>query len=137
MIREARDPDRPAITRLQQQLPEPAPELLTPAAGGKILVSTTDSGAVVGYFLWFPGDPVYAAEMVVDPEYRREGRGRALFRALFDRLSPGTAVVLRVAAENEGAQALYRDFGFERVATEPDAYDSGAGYRMRAVVGSV
>lgn len=134
MIREARPAERSAIARLQQHLPEPAPELLDPVVGGELLVSTTDSDDVVGYLLWFPGDPAYAAELVVHPEYRREGRGRALFRALFDRLAPGSEVELRVAADNEGARNLYREFGFERVATEPDAYDSGPGYRMRAVV---
>jgi len=136
VIRDIRSSDRPAIARLQQHLPEPAPDLLTPAAGGEIFVSTTESGAVVGYLLWFPGDPAYAAELVVAPDYRREGRGRALFQTLFDCLSPGTEVALRVAAKNEGAQSLYREFGIERVATEPDAYDTGAGYRMRGVVGT-
>ena len=134
MIRESRPADRPAIRRLEQFLPEPAPELLDPAAGGELLVSTA-GGAVVGYLLWLPEEPVYVAEAAVHPDYRREGRGRALFRALFDRLPTGTAVTLRVAAENEGARALYRALGFERVATEPDAYDSGPGYRMRAIVG--
>ncbi|GAB7013650.1 GNAT family N-acetyltransferase [Halolamina salina] len=133
MIREARPEDRAAVRRLQQYLPEPAPELLDPVAGGELLVAT-DEGAVVGYLLWFPGEPTYAAELVVHPDYRRAGRGRALFRALFDRLAPGTEVTLRVAAENEGAQALYEELGFERVAVELDAYDGDAGYLMRAVV---
>ncbi|NHX35535.1 MULTISPECIES: GNAT family N-acetyltransferase [Halolamina] len=134
MIREGRPADRPAVRNLQQFLPEPAPELLAPVAGGELFVST-ESGAVVGYLLWFPGDPVHAAELVVHPDHRREGRGRALFRALFDRLDPGTAVVLRVAAGNEGARELYRELGFERLAVEPDAYDDGAGYLLRAVAG--
>lgn len=128
------------IERLQQLLPEPAPELLSPAAGGEILVSTvpgTGPGedVPVGYLLWLPGEPVYAAELVVAPPHRREGRARRLFQALFDRLPAGTAVALRVAAENEGAQRLYRELGFECVERIPDAYESGEGYRMRAVVG--
>lgn len=134
MIREGRPWDRPAVRRLQQYLPDPAPELLDPVAGGELLVATAD-GVVVGYLLWLPDEPVYVAELVVHPDYRREGRGRALFRALFDRLDPGTAVTLRVAADNEAAQSLYGELGFERVAVEPDAYDDGAGYRYRAVVG--
>ncbi|MFB6219882.1 MAG: N-acetyltransferase family protein [Halolamina sp.] len=138
MIREARPADRPAIERLQEHLPEPATGLLDDVAGGEILVSTAPGpgGAdiPVGYLLWFPGTPVYAAELVVAPEYRREGRGKRLFRALFERLPQGTAVELLVAADNEAAQRLYRQLGFERVAIEPDAYESGEGYRMRAVV---
>ncbi|WP_049981659.1 GNAT family N-acetyltransferase [Halolamina rubra] len=133
MIREGRPADRPAIRGLQELLPEPAPELLDPVAGGELFVSTA-AGGVVGYLLWLPGDPVYVAEAVVHPEYRREGRGRALFEALFDRFEPETAVVLRVAADNEGARALYRELGFGRVGVEPDAYDGGAGYLFRAVV---
>ncbi|WP_435116925.1 GNAT family N-acetyltransferase [Halolamina sp. C58] len=133
MIREGRPDDRPAVRRLQQYLPEPAPELLDPVAGGELLVAAED-GTVVGYLLWFPGEPTYAAELVVHPDYRRAGRGRALFRALLDRLDAGTEVTLRVAAENDGARALYEELGFERVAVEPDAYDEGAGYLLRTVV---
>lgn len=139
MIRAARPADRPAIERLQQLLPEPAPELLYGATGGEVLVSTTpapNSGAdvPVGYLLWFPGEPAYVAEIVVARAHRREGRGRRLLRALFDRLHEGTAVEIRVAAGNESAQELYRELGFERVETLPGSYDSGDGYRMRAVV---
>jgi len=138
VIREARTGDSPAIQRLQRRLPEPAPELLDPVSGGKLLVSVAEgngSESVVGYLLWFPGEPVYAAEMVVHPEYRDQGRGSRLFRALFGRLENGTAVDLRVAAANEAAVRLYRRLGFERVDRLPDAYESGDGYRMRYVVG--
>lgn len=135
-VRAARPEDRLAIERLQRRLPEPARDLLDPVAGGELLLSVVaDDDAVVGYLLWFPGDPVYAAEMVVHPDYRDEGRGTQLFRNLFDRLDQGTAVELRVAAANEGAIRLYRRLGFERVERIPDAYESGDGYRMRYVVG--
>lgn len=140
MIREARPADRPVVDRLQQLLPEPAPELLSAAAGGEILVSTVPGSepgedVPVGYLLWLPGEPVYAAELVVAPPHRREGRGRRLFQALFERLTAGTPVVLRVAVENEGAQRLYRELGFECVERLQDSYDSGDAYRMRTVVG--
>lgn len=134
MIREGRPGDRRTVRRLQQYLPEPAPELLDSVAGSELLVAT-EHGELVGYLLWLPGEPVYVAELVVRPDYRREGRGRALFRALFDRLDPGTEVTLRVAAENEVAQSFYEELGFERVAVESDAYDDGPGYLYRAVVG--
>lgn len=139
MIRETHPADRPALERLQQLLPESAPALFSEAAGGEVLVSTVpfpDSGADIpaGYLLWVPGEPVYVAETVVEPAHRREGRGRRLFEALFDRLSEGSEVELRVAADNEVAQQLYRDLGFECVETIPDAYESGVGYRMRSVV---
>lgn len=136
MIRAARSPDRPAIKRLQQRLPEPAPELLNPVAGSKLLVSVEEErGAVVGYLLWIAGEPVYVAEAVVHPAYRGEGRGTQLFSALFEQLPAGTEVELRVAAENEAARRLYRRLGFECVERLPEAYESGVGYRLRYVVG--
>lgn len=137
MIREARPGDRAAIERLQQQLPEPAPALITEVAGGEILVATlgTQRERPVGYLLWFPRTPVYVAELVIDTEYRRKGRGEALVRALFDRLPEGTAVELRVGADNEVAQAFYRKLGFEHVATEPDAFETNPGNLMRTVCG--
>jgi ribosomal-protein-alanine N-acetyltransferase len=137
--REARPGDWPAIEGLQQHLSEPAPALLAEAAGGEVLVSTAssrDDERPVGYLLWFPGNPVYVAEVVVHPNHRRQGRARGLFRELFVRLPAGRAVDLRVAVENEATQRLYRQLGFETVERLPDAYESGAGSRMRAVVGT-
>ena len=139
MIRDATPGDRPAIERLQQLLPEPAPALLDPVAGGELLVTTVQQApgtkSVVVYMLWIPGDPVYVAEMAVLPAFRGEGRGSRLFRALFERHSSGTAVDLRVAATNEGARRLYRRLGFQCVERLPEAYDAGHGYRMRYIVG--
>jgi len=89
----------------------------------------------VGYLLWFPRTPVYVAELAVDPDYRREGRGEALVRSLFDRLSDGTAVELRVAADNDAAMALYKKLGFEHVATEADRFETCARNLMRTVPG--
>lgn len=138
VIRDATPGDRPAIERLQQLLPEPAPTLLEPAAGGNLLVTTAHQASgtesVVGYVLWIAGDPVYVAEMAVLPAFRGEGRGRRLFQTLFERHPSGTAVELKVAAENEDARRLYRRLGFRRVESLPGAYDSGLGYRMRYVV---
>lgn len=98
--------------------------------------TTPDIGAdtPVGYLLWLPDTPVYAAELVVSPAYRRQGRGRSLFLALFASLPVGTVVRLQVAADNEGAQSLYRSLGFDVVGRDPDAYESGPGLWMEATV---
>lgn len=144
MIRPVRPSDRPVLETLQRSLEEPAPKLLDPTAGAEILVSTAgepawnregiDPETPVGYLLWFPGEPVYVAELVVAPGFRREGRGRKLFAALFATLTPSTLVRLQVAAENEDAQSLYRSLGFEFVERDPDAYESDAGLWMATVV---
>lgn len=144
MIRPARPADLPVLETLQRGLEEPSPELLDPAAGAEILVSTAgepawdregiDPETPVGYLLWLPGESVYVAELVVAPGFRREGRARKLFVALFATLAPGTLVRLQVAAENEDAQSLYRSLGFEFVGRDADAYESDAGLWMATVV---
>lgn len=132
------------LETLQRSLREPSPDLLDPASGAEILVSTTGErawvregvapDAPVGYLLWLPGETVYVAELVVAPEFRREGRGRGLLEALLDTLRSGTPVRLQVAAANEAAQSLYRSLGFEVVERDPEAYESGTGLWMATVV---
>jgi ribosomal-protein-alanine N-acetyltransferase len=147
VIRAATDADRPVLQTIQRFLDEPAPELLDPAAGAEVLVSTVDAedghtgdstrgtDLPVGYLLWLPGDPVYAAELVVAPAYRRQGRGRALFTTMLGLQPSGTRVRLQVAESNHGAQALYESLGFSVIGRDPDAYESGAGRWMEMVVG--
>ena len=144
MIRPATAADRPVLRALQRYLPEPAPELLEPAAGAGFLVSTAgerararegvDPDVAVGYLCWLPGETVYVAELVVAPAFRRQGRARRLFETLLDSLESGTTVRLQVAAAAEPAQRLYRDLGFEVVDRDVDAYESGAGLWMATVV---
>lgn len=124
------------LRTLQGFLTEPAPELLDPAAGAYILVSTDDdSDTPVGYLLWLSGDPMYAAELVVAPTFRREGRARGLLQALAGSLSPGTRLRLQVAESNQGARRLYEQLGFVPVGHDPDAYETGPGLWMELVVG--
>ena len=66
--------------------------------------------------------------LAVHPLARRHGVGRALIAALLARLAAAGAaqVFLEVAADNAGAQALYRGFGFEVAGRRP-AYYARAG----------
>lgn len=167
MIRPATDADRPVLQTLQRFLDEPATELLEPAAGAEVLVSTVDAegtslassagsagepqsstgarqtrandsrpGAAlpVGYLLWLPGDPVYVAELVVAPAYRRQGRGRRLFTTMLGLQPSGTRVRLQVAESNDGAQSLYESLGFSVIGRDTDAYEAEAGRLMETVV---
>lgn len=139
MIRPATEADLPVLETLQRFLSEPAPELLHPTAGALILVSTvgavdSDGDTAVGYLLWLPGDPVYAAELVVAPAYRRQGRGRALFTAMLSSQPPGTRVRLQVAESNTAAQALYESLGFSVIGRDPEAYEAEAGRWLETVV---
>lgn len=134
------------LETLQRYLTQPAPELLEPAAGAEILVTTaeatgTGGGAredpaevAVGYLLWLPGDPVYVAELVVAPAFRRAGRASALVTTLLGDLAPGTRVRLQVAESNDAARELYRSLGFAVVGHDPNAYEAGPGLWMETVV---
>ena len=141
MIRPAIPADRATLVRLQSFLPEPSPGLLdnaldaaalTPATA---LVSTADAdadgdgngGEPVAYLLAVPGDgTTYVAELVVDPEHRREGRAQALLSACAGRAGDDAhALTVTVAPDNEAARSLYRACGFERVERLPDFFDVG------------
>ncbi|WP_081927432.1 GNAT family N-acetyltransferase [Halobellus rufus] len=134
MIRPAQSSDLDALSSLQSYLDAPAPELLAsvPTLGTCFVsvdlgVSTgradpdTSTGRPVGYAL-VVGD-AHLAELVVHPAYRREGRGRALLRALIADRAPGTRLTLTVAADNDAARSLYESVGFEAIGRQPDFFE--------------
>jgi ribosomal protein S18 acetylase RimI-like enzyme len=65
-----------------------------------------------------PAGVVY--DIVVDPEHRRSGVGRALLDATLASLQAGGAprVVLSTAERNEPAQRLFASAGFRRTMIE-------------------
>lgn len=63
--------------------------------------------------------------MVVHPDHRKSGVGAALIRHL-KRTTPHRKIALSVMNDNEGGQAFWRSFGFEKTG---DAY-KGKGIQM-------
>jgi ribosomal-protein-alanine N-acetyltransferase len=142
VIRPAIPADEPALHRLQSHLPEPSPGLLASALDATTLTPATAlvsvavgaSGgeqsridAPVGYLLAVPGDgTVYVAELVVAPEYRREGRSRALLAACAESApDESPSLTVTVAPDNGSARALYEACGFEEIRRLPDFFDDG------------
>jgi [ribosomal protein S18]-alanine N-acetyltransferase len=73
-------------------------------------------GHAVGYaLLMYSGEMADILRLAVSPEYRRQGRGAALVRALVDFATACgcTHVLLEVAADNLGARRCYEQQGFE------------------------
>ncbi len=92
---------------------------------GKVFVAEED-GRVVGFVSVFakvaskaveekPYEYAYVSDLVVLPEYRRRGLGRALLQTAQDYAIRQGATILRlfVMAKNVGAKTLYESFGFE------------------------
>ncbi|AZH27249.1 N-acetyltransferase [Haloplanus aerogenes] len=128
MIRPAIPADQPALVRLQSHLPEPSPGLLagtldeTALTPATVLVSV-EGTEPVGYLLAVPGDDTtYVAELVVAPDYRREGRAKALLSACAE---DGSSLTVTVAPDNEAARTLYEACGFEKERRLPDFFDDG------------
>lgn len=164
MIRPARAGDAAAIASLQALLDAPSPRLLAAAdAVGTCLVAVDgggtageagagdgggaadEAGAVdddtagrgdrpVGYALVVGGGDTHLAELVVHPDHRREGYGRALVDAVVARQAPGTRVTLAVAADNDPARSLYESAGFRPLDRRPGFYESVDGCTDEAVV---
>lgn len=123
-LRPARPADGTALGRLQSHLSRRSPDLLDyGVVVGDVLVTTADDGTVVGYVLPVYGEGVHVAELVVDPAHQREGRATALLDSVCDSCASGERVTLAVTPDNEGAQAFYRDYGFDVGERRPKYFD--------------
>lgn len=83
-----------------------------------------DSKIVGIIVMWLVLDEAHIATLAVHPGFRREGIGkRLLVVALQDAIRNGARqALLEVRANNQAAQALYRQFGFEVVGRRPRYY---------------
>ncbi|MEZ3162842.1 GNAT family N-acetyltransferase [Halorubrum sp. RMP-47] len=131
-VRPGRTADADRIRELQSHLRQPSPDLLEYGlAVGAARVSVTE-GRVVGYLLPVdaPNRPgVHVAELVVAPDFRREGRARGLLRAAI--AEADGPVTLQAHPENDAALALYESLGFAVVERRPDAYADGDALVLR------
>ena len=133
-IRLADKDDLRAIIAMQEKSPEAAhwtPDdyaRLMDDAGGKILVAelpTMDPPKILGFAAFHRViDEVEIRNMVVDPEHRHQGVGRALLETARDRLLQAGAkrVFLEVRASNKPALSLYCSIGFAIHSRRADYY---------------
>lgn len=82
--------------------------------------------------------PADIQTIAVRPSHRRQGVARDLLLRLLDeaRRRGATECLLEVRADNPGAQALYKQLGFERIAIRPRYYqpDDVDAWVMRAAL---
>jgi ribosomal-protein-alanine N-acetyltransferase len=77
-----------------------------------------DSSELAGFAgVWFMRDQLHLVTIAVDPKRRRLGIAARLLLRCFDLAIEAEmpSVVLEVRASNDGAQALYEQFGFRRI----------------------
>jgi ribosomal-protein-alanine N-acetyltransferase len=153
-IRPAQAADSDHLRRLQSLLAEPAPSLLSAAmpsdtvtdhtatdhATGDpdvslstttftLLVTVDEQDLPVGYLLALHGEETHIAELVVDPDSRRAGRGRTLLETVVDRSSGPLTV--HVAADNDAARRLYETVGFTEIARSADRFEHDDAITLR------
>lgn len=84
-------------------------------------------GRIIGHAgLWFTHDEAHVTNVAVHPDARRSGVASALMLALADEaISRGCAAwTLEVRVSSEGAQELYRKFGFVPAGVRKKYYDN-------------
>jgi ribosomal-protein-alanine N-acetyltransferase len=103
---------------------------------GVFAASASLSGEVAGFILCrIAADEAEVLTLAVAPAMRRRGvAGALLERAMAAALAAGAgAAFLEVAADNPGAEALYRAHGFREVGRRP-GYFSRAGGAVAALI---
>jgi ribosomal-protein-alanine N-acetyltransferase len=116
-----------------------APDIaaLMAGSGAFAILSEDDRGEATGFILGraLAGEAEILT-LAVAPRARRAGLGRALVEALAEqaRALAAGALFLEVAADNEGAIALYEDVGFVRAGRRKAYYARPGGPRMDALI---
>jgi ribosomal-protein-alanine N-acetyltransferase len=132
-VREAVRADLLEVFRIEKRsFPQPWPYAAFERFLGEPAFLVADDGGVVGYVVadTMPNHGTsmgHVKDLAVDPDRRGEGIGRLLLGEALGRLFVEGAgrVKLEVRADNEAAQSLYRDFGFETHHVIPAYYDDG------------
>lgn len=96
-------------------------------AGYGLWVDEVD-GQLAGYYVLMPGvGEAHLLNLAVAPEWRRQGRGRALVSHCLDqaRALGAGQVFLEVRVSNAAAIALYETQGFDRIAVRRGYYPAG------------
>lgn len=94
-------------------------------------------GELVGYFvLMAAAGEAHLLNLSIAASWQRHGQGRALLKeaAALGRRLGASNMFLEVRPSNEAAQALYRRFGFRKVAMRRDYYPAHQGRREDALV---
>lgn len=94
-------------------------------------------GELVGYFvLMAAAGEAHLLNLSIAAAWQRHGQGSALLKeaAALGRRLGASNMFLEVRPSNEAAQALYRRFGFRKVATRRDYYPAHQGRREDALV---
>ncbi|RMH43571.1 MAG: ribosomal-protein-alanine N-acetyltransferase [Deltaproteobacteria bacterium] len=73
---------------------------------------------------WLVRDEVHVLNVATHPDHRRRGHGRRLMHHVVDfaRRHRCRYITLEVRRSNDGALALYREFGFRSVGVRPNYY---------------
>jgi [ribosomal protein S18]-alanine N-acetyltransferase len=115
------------IERLSFRTPWPAYAFEQELKGNRLahyLVARAGDRVVGFAGVWLMVDDAHITTFGVHPDWRRQGIGRQLLLRLAE-LSIGIGagrMTLEVRASNQGAQALYRSFGFDVAGRRPSYY---------------
>ncbi len=125
MIRPMKPSDRPILRTLQGELTYADPDRLEAAIDGPFVGRVADDGGrAVGYAVAFPGRPATLSELVVAPDARRAGHGRALVESIASALE-ADRIVVATPVENTSAKRFYIALGFDREGVRPGFYADG------------
>ena len=122
VIRRGHAGDLAAVASIQATSPEASQWPPADYLDYEFSVAVSNDGALAGFVVWrrLAADECELLNLVVAPEFRRNGVARELLRPLLNR--GATSFYLEVRESNETARSFYKSMGFQEVSLRRGYY---------------
>ncbi|MDR4515976.1 MAG: ribosomal protein S18-alanine N-acetyltransferase [Nitrosomonas sp.] len=132
-VREMRESDLTRIILIEREIflfPWSPANFADSIQSGYLCRVMEDNNAILGYSIMMIGpDEAHILTLGINPQWQNKGLGRKLLNYLFElaRENNAKSMLLDVRESNHGAAKLYKQLGFEQIATRKGYYPAMCG----------
>ncbi|MCB1983860.1 MAG: ribosomal protein S18-alanine N-acetyltransferase [Burkholderiales bacterium] len=132
-VREMRESDLTRIILIEREIflfPWSPANFADSIQSGYLCRVMEDNNAILGYSIMMIGpDEAHILTLGINPRWQNKGLGRKLLNYLFElaRENNAKSMLLDVRESNHGAAKLYKQLGFEQIATRKGYYPAMCG----------
>ncbi|MCP5245587.1 MAG: ribosomal protein S18-alanine N-acetyltransferase [Burkholderiales bacterium] len=132
-VREMRESDLTRIILIEREIflfPWSPANFADSIQSGYLCRVMEDNNSILGYSIMMIGpDEAHILTLGINPQWQNKGLGRKLLNYLFElaRENNAKSMLLDVRESNHGAAKLYKQLGFEQIATRKGYYPAMCG----------